>query len=74
MILKHRLNGRNKVKAINTWVVAIFRYGVGIIQWKANEIEDFDRKSRKTMTMYGGLRPKSDVDRLYLNCIEIVFD
>ena len=52
MILKHRLNGRNKVKAINTWVVAIFRYGVGIIQWKANGIKDFDRKSRKAMTMY----------------------
>ena len=52
MILKHRLNGRNKVTAINTWVVAIFRYGVGIIQWKANGIKDFDRKSRKAMTMY----------------------
>ena len=68
------MNGRNNVMAINTWVIAIFRYGVGIIQWKANEGKDLDRKSRKTSTMYGGLRPKSDVDRLYLNCSEIVFD
>ena len=60
------MNGRNKVTAINTWAVAIFRYGAGIIQWKASELKDLDRKSRKTMTMYGGLHPKSDVDRLYV--------
>ena len=66
MILKSKLNGRNKVTAINTWAVAIFRYGAGIIQWKASELKDLDRKSRKTMTMYGRLHPKSDVDRLYV--------
>ena len=37
-----------------------------IIQWKASELKDLDRKSRKTMAMYGGLHPKSDVDRLYV--------
>ena len=66
LILKSKLNGRNKVTAINTWAVAIFRYGAGIIQWKASELEDLDRKSRKTMTRYGRLYPKSDVDRLYV--------
>ena len=60
-ILKSKLNGRNKITAINTWAVAIFRYVTGIIQWK-----DLDRKSRKTMTMYGGLHPKSDIDRWYV--------
>ena len=44
----------------------IFRYGAGIIQWKASELKDWDRKSRKTMAMYGGLHPKSDVDSLYV--------
>ena len=66
LILKSKLNGRNKVTAIYTWAVAIFRYGAGIIQWKASELKELDRKSRKTMTMYGGLHPKSDVDRLYV--------
>ena len=66
MILKSKLNGRNKVTAINTWAVAIFRYGAGIIQWKASELKDLDRKSRKTMTVYGGLHPKSNVDGLYV--------
>ena len=31
LILKSKLNGRNKVTVINTWAVAIFRYGAGII-------------------------------------------
>ena len=52
LILKSKLNGRNKVTA--TWAVVIFRYRAGIIQWKAHELKDLDRKSRKTMTMYGG--------------------
>ena len=66
LILKSKLNGRNKVTAINTWAVAIFRYGEGIIEWKASELKDLDRKSRKTMTKYGGVHPKSDVDRFYV--------
>ena len=31
LILKSKLNGRNKVMEINTWAVAIPRYGSGII-------------------------------------------
>ena len=58
LILKSKLNGRNKVTVINTWAVAIFRYGAGIIHWKASELKDLDRKSRKTMTMYGGLQER----------------
>ena len=60
------MNGRNKVTTINTWATAVFRYGAGIIQWKTSELKDLDRKSRKTLTMYGGLHSKSGVDRLYV--------
>ena len=31
LILKSILNGRNKIQAINTWAVALLRYGAGII-------------------------------------------
>ena len=34
LILKSKLEGRNKITAINTWAVAIFRYGAGLIDWK----------------------------------------
>ena len=60
------MNGKNKVTAINTFAVEIFRYGAEIIQWKASELKDLNRKSRKTMAMYGEMHPKSDVDRLYV--------
>ena len=44
--------------------MALFRYGTGILQW--SELKNVDRKSRKTMTMYGALHTISDVDRLYI--------
>ena len=66
LILKSKLNGRNKITAMNTWAVAIFRYGAGILEWKGCELKSLDRTTRKIMTMYGAFHPKSDVDRLYL--------
>ena len=30
LVLKSKLNRRNKIRAINAWAVAIFRYGAGI--------------------------------------------
>ena len=38
---------------MNAWAVAVLRYGAGIQQWKESELKDVDRKSKKTMTMYG---------------------
>ena len=64
MVRKSKLNGKNKITAINAWVVAVFRYEAGILQWKESELKDVDSKSRKTMTTYGVLHPKSNVDRL----------
>ena len=40
LTLKSKLNGGNKVTAIDIWAVAIFRYGAGTIQWKASELKD----------------------------------
>ena len=42
------------------------RYGAGIINWKIDELNKMDRTRRKTLTMYGTLHPKSDIDRVYL--------
>ena len=66
LILKCKLNGKNKVTAIKKWAVAILRYLAGINQGKASELKDVDKISRKAMTMYRVLHPKSDVDRLYV--------
>ena len=66
LILNSKLNGKNKIQAINTWAVALLRYGAGIINWKVDELKKMDRTTRKTLTMYGSNHPKSDIDRLYL--------
>ena len=66
LILKSKLNGKNKVMGINMWAVAVVRYGGGIVEWRQEELKRMDRKTRKMMTMHGALHPKSDVDRLYL--------
>ena len=50
--------------------MAVFRYGAGILQGEESELKDVDRKLRKTMTIYGALHPKSDVDRLYIKRTE----
>ena len=39
LILKSKLNGKNKIQAINTWAVALLRYGAGIINWKVHKLE-----------------------------------
>ena len=36
------------------------------MDWKVDELNKFDRTTRKTLTMYGAFRPKCDVDRLYV--------
>ena len=32
LVLKSKLNGKDKTTAINAWAVAVFRYGAGILQ------------------------------------------
>ena len=65
-VLKSKLNGGNLVKGVNTWAVSLLRYSAAFISWTKCELQEMDRKTRKLFTIYGGLHPKSDVDRLYL--------
>ena len=54
------------VKAINTWAVSLMRYSAGIVEWTKADLDVTDRKTRKLITMYGMLHPRSNVSRLYL--------
>ena len=62
LIMKSKLNGKNKIQAINAWAVAILKYRAGIINWKMDELKKMNRRTRKTLTMYGVLHPKRDID------------
>ena len=65
-ILQSRLNGGNTIQAINTWAVAIMRYGAGILNWTINELKQVNSKTRKLMTIHRMHHPQGDIDRLYL--------
>ena len=32
LVINSKLNGGNKIKAVNTWAVAVLRYGSGVIR------------------------------------------
>ena len=67
LIMKSKLHGRHKIKAINTWAVSLLRYGAGIIEWTKEDLQKMDRKTRKVMTMNKEFHPKSDTARLYVS-------
>ena len=59
-VLKSKLNG------VNAWAVSLLRYSAAFVSWRKSELQAIDRKTRKLLTIYGVLHPKSDVDRLYI--------
>ena len=67
LILKSKLNERNKIVALKTWAVSILMYGSGILKWNKNEPQEMDRKTRKFMTMNKEFHPRSGVARLYVS-------
>ena len=46
-VLSSKLNGRNVIRAINAWEVAVMRYGAGVVNWTQTELQAIDRKTRK---------------------------
>ena len=36
LILRSKLNGRNKIMGVNTWAVSVMRYGGGILKWNTD--------------------------------------
>ena len=65
-VLKSKLNGENLVHGVNTWAVSLLRYSAAFASWKKSEQQAIERKTRKLLTIYGALHPKSNVDRLYI--------
>ena len=51
LVLKSKLNGKNKITAINAWAVAAFRYGAGILQSKESESKDAGNQGKQWKCM-----------------------
>ena len=70
LILISKLIGKNKIKAINSWAVAIMRYGARKLKWRVDKLKELNRKTRKLLTIHKGLHLKSDVGKLYVSTWE----
>ena len=66
LIQRTDLNGRNKIEAVNSFAVPVVQYSLGIIDWKISELKKIETKTRKLLNMNKMLRPKVDVERLYI--------
>ena len=64
LVFKSELNARNKIAAINILAIPVILYSYGVIDWKLDEIQDFDRMTWKQLCMNQMLAKKADVDRL----------
>ena len=65
--MKSKLNDENLVQGVYTWAVPLLRYSAAFISWRKCDLHAIDRKTMKLFTIYGGLHPKFDVDRLYIH-------
>ena len=59
-ILRSKLNGRNKIIAVDTWAVSVMRYSTGILKWSTDELKSLNIRTRKFKTILGALHPKND--------------
>ena len=65
-LCRSKLNVGNLVLGINSWAVAVVRYGAGIMEWTKEELANLDRMTRKIMSMNGARHTRRNVARLYL--------
>ena len=56
--LKSKQNTGNICQAFKIWAVATVWYGAEKIRWTKKEFQQMDRKTRKLITIYGGLTMK----------------
>jgi hypothetical protein len=46
--------------------VPVLRHRFRIINWRQEEVQKLDRKTRKMLTIHGQHHPRADIDRLYV--------
>ena len=45
LLIRSKLNGRNKITTVNTWVASVMRYGAGILKCSTDELKSLDRRT-----------------------------
>uniref|UniRef100_A0A8D8X0N9 Reverse transcriptase n=1 Tax=Cacopsylla melanoneura TaxID=428564 RepID=A0A8D8X0N9_9HEMI len=65
-LLKSKLNGKNLIKAINTYAIPVITYSFGVIKWTKTDLRNLQRNIRTIMTQYNVHHPKSCMERMTL--------
>ena len=68
LVMRSILNGGNKIKAVNTWAVALLRYSRGVIRWQKNELQNMDRMTRNRR-WWQGIRSCTAPEVILQECI-----
>ena len=53
-VLETKLNSGNVFKVIKIWAVSVVRYSAACLQWSRLELQEIDRRTRKSLTMQNG--------------------
>jgi hypothetical protein len=65
-ILNTKLNGKNTIKAINTYAIPVLTFSFGIVKWTPTDLENFQTKARTLLTRYRFHHPRAAKERLTL--------
>jgi hypothetical protein len=65
-ILKTKLNGKNTIKAINTYATPVLTFRFGIVKWTSTDIKNLQIKTRTLLTRYRLHHPCAAKERLTL--------
>ena len=57
IVMKTRLNRRNKIQPVNTWAVARLKYGAGIVTCNNAEVKNLDRKNKEDIDIVWSFPP-----------------
>jgi len=64
--LKTKLNGKNMIKAINTYATSKLTFSFGIVKWTPTDLENLQTKTRTLLTRYRFYHPRSAKERINL--------
>jgi hypothetical protein len=65
-ILKTKLNGKNTIKAINTYATPVLTFSYGIPKWTPTDSENLQTKTRTLLTIYRFHHPRAAKERITL--------
>jgi hypothetical protein len=66
MMLNSKVNAKNKITAVVSQAAPVLRYSSDIMNWRSEGINKIDTRTRKILRVYKMLRPKADINRLYV--------